>query len=194
ISGAGIAGLTVAYWLRRYGFTPTIVVRAPSLLTGGYKIDVRGTALQARSISKAITIGGASTPPSATSPHSRQRRNPRNPVSTFPGEGHLVGARGSRSVRRSGLRWRPVVDAACRAAHQRGAIAVGQFRQAECVDPLCVGEQFDRTGPVGAPQAAVEAKGVEDAAERIPNVPIRERIVRECAGAGNLDDYVGISR
>jgi 2-polyprenyl-6-methoxyphenol hydroxylase-like FAD-dependent oxidoreductase len=46
ISGAGIAGLTVAYWLRRYGFTPTIVERAPSLLTGGYKLDVRGTALQ----------------------------------------------------------------------------------------------------------------------------------------------------
>src|SRR5215467_2686752 len=46
ISGAGIAGLTVAYWLRRYGFTTTIVERAPSLLTGGYKIDVRGTALQ----------------------------------------------------------------------------------------------------------------------------------------------------
>jgi len=46
ISGAGIAGLTVAYWLRRHGFTPTIVERAPSLLTGGYKIDVRGTALQ----------------------------------------------------------------------------------------------------------------------------------------------------
>jgi 2-polyprenyl-6-methoxyphenol hydroxylase-like FAD-dependent oxidoreductase len=46
ISGAGIAGLTVAYWLRLYGFSPTIVERAPSLLTGGYKIDVRGTALQ----------------------------------------------------------------------------------------------------------------------------------------------------
>ena len=46
ISGAGIAGLTVADWLRRYGFTPTIVERAPSLLTGGYKIDVRGAALQ----------------------------------------------------------------------------------------------------------------------------------------------------
>ncbi len=46
ISGAGIAGLTTAYWLRRYGFTPTIVERAPSLVTGGYKIDVRGTALE----------------------------------------------------------------------------------------------------------------------------------------------------
>ena len=46
ISGAGIAGLTAAHWLKRYGFTPTIVERAPSLLTGGYKIDVRGAALQ----------------------------------------------------------------------------------------------------------------------------------------------------
>ncbi len=41
-----MAGLTVAYWLRRHGFISTIVERAPSLLTGGYKIDVRGTALQ----------------------------------------------------------------------------------------------------------------------------------------------------
>jgi 2-polyprenyl-6-methoxyphenol hydroxylase-like FAD-dependent oxidoreductase len=46
ISGAGIAGLTAAYWLQRYGFMPTVVERAPSLVTGGYKIDVRGTALQ----------------------------------------------------------------------------------------------------------------------------------------------------
>jgi CubicO group peptidase (beta-lactamase class C family) len=39
ISGAGPAGLTAAYWLSRYGFSPTIVERAPSLLVGGYKID-----------------------------------------------------------------------------------------------------------------------------------------------------------
>lgn len=45
ISGAGLAGLTTAYWLKRYGFTPTLVERASSLVTGGYKIDVRGTAL-----------------------------------------------------------------------------------------------------------------------------------------------------
>jgi 2-polyprenyl-6-methoxyphenol hydroxylase-like FAD-dependent oxidoreductase len=45
ISGAGPAGLTAAYWLKRYGFTPTIVERAPHLLVGGYKIDVRGAAL-----------------------------------------------------------------------------------------------------------------------------------------------------
>jgi 2-polyprenyl-6-methoxyphenol hydroxylase-like FAD-dependent oxidoreductase len=46
ISGAGPAGLTAAHWLRRYGYSPSIVERAPSLLIGGYKIDVRGAALQ----------------------------------------------------------------------------------------------------------------------------------------------------
>jgi 2-polyprenyl-6-methoxyphenol hydroxylase-like FAD-dependent oxidoreductase len=45
ISGAGIAGLTTAYWLRRHGFNPIVVERAGSLVTGGYKIDVRGSAL-----------------------------------------------------------------------------------------------------------------------------------------------------
>ncbi|HZC59038.1 MAG TPA: FAD-dependent monooxygenase, partial [Chthoniobacterales bacterium] len=46
ISGAGPAGLTAAYWLKRYGYNPTIVERAPHLLIGGYKIDVRGAALR----------------------------------------------------------------------------------------------------------------------------------------------------
>jgi 2-polyprenyl-6-methoxyphenol hydroxylase-like FAD-dependent oxidoreductase len=46
ISGAGVAGLMTAYWLRQYGFNPTIVERADALVVGGYKIDVRGTALE----------------------------------------------------------------------------------------------------------------------------------------------------
>jgi len=45
IAGAGVAGLTTAYWLKRYGFMPTIIEKSPSLPTGGYKIDVRGSAL-----------------------------------------------------------------------------------------------------------------------------------------------------
>ncbi|QMT59641.1 MULTISPECIES: FAD-dependent monooxygenase [unclassified Legionella] len=62
ISGAGVAGLTVAYWLRRYGFTTTIVERANSLLTGGYKIDVRGSALHVlRRMGIYETIANAST-------------------------------------------------------------------------------------------------------------------------------------
>ena len=39
ISGAGIAGPTLAYWLDRYGFTPTLIETAPRLRTGGYIID-----------------------------------------------------------------------------------------------------------------------------------------------------------
>lgn len=46
ISGAGVAGAALAYWLRRHGFTPTVVERAPALRTGGYKVDIRGAALQ----------------------------------------------------------------------------------------------------------------------------------------------------
>ncbi|KAA2255990.1 NAD(P)-binding protein [Solihabitans fulvus] len=47
ISGAGIAGLSLAYWLRRHGFTPTVVERAPTLRPGGQAIDIRGTAREA---------------------------------------------------------------------------------------------------------------------------------------------------
>ncbi len=47
ISGAGVSGLALAYWLRRYGFTPTLVERSPSLRVGGYKVDIRGVALDA---------------------------------------------------------------------------------------------------------------------------------------------------
>ncbi|GII28132.1 FAD-dependent monooxygenase [Planotetraspora mira] len=42
ISGASIAGPALAYWLRRHGFTPTVVERAPALRDGGYAVDFRG--------------------------------------------------------------------------------------------------------------------------------------------------------
>jgi 2-polyprenyl-6-methoxyphenol hydroxylase-like FAD-dependent oxidoreductase len=42
ISGAGIAGPTVAFWLQQHGFQPTIVERAPRLRAGGYIIDFWG--------------------------------------------------------------------------------------------------------------------------------------------------------
>jgi 2-polyprenyl-6-methoxyphenol hydroxylase-like FAD-dependent oxidoreductase len=46
ISGASIAGPTLAYWLKRYGFTPTVIERAPHLREGGYPVDVRFEAAQ----------------------------------------------------------------------------------------------------------------------------------------------------
>jgi 2-polyprenyl-6-methoxyphenol hydroxylase-like FAD-dependent oxidoreductase len=42
ISGAGIAGPAVAYWLRRAGFKPTVVERAPAPRPGGQAVDLRG--------------------------------------------------------------------------------------------------------------------------------------------------------
>jgi len=42
ISGIGIAGPTVAYWLTQYGFAATLVDRAPAMRTGGYVIDFWG--------------------------------------------------------------------------------------------------------------------------------------------------------
>jgi 2-polyprenyl-6-methoxyphenol hydroxylase-like FAD-dependent oxidoreductase len=45
ISGASIAGPALAYWLNRYGFDVTVVERANAVRSGGYPIDVRGTAI-----------------------------------------------------------------------------------------------------------------------------------------------------
>jgi 2-polyprenyl-6-methoxyphenol hydroxylase-like FAD-dependent oxidoreductase len=44
ISGAGIGGPALAYWLRRRGFSPTIVEVAPAPRPGGQPVDVRGVA------------------------------------------------------------------------------------------------------------------------------------------------------
>src|SRR5476651_1038634 len=46
ISGAGISGLTLAYWLKQHGFVPTVIEKYPVLRTGGIKIDIRGVALE----------------------------------------------------------------------------------------------------------------------------------------------------
>ncbi len=42
ISGSGIAGPTLAFWLKTAGFQATLIERAPALRTGGYVIDFWG--------------------------------------------------------------------------------------------------------------------------------------------------------
>ena len=42
ISGIGIAGPKLAFWLKSAGFEPTLIERAPALRTGGYVIDFWG--------------------------------------------------------------------------------------------------------------------------------------------------------
>ncbi|GAB3806378.1 FAD-binding domain [Humibacter antri] len=46
IVGAGIAGPTLAFWLRRIGHEPTLVERAPRLRDGGYLIDFWGAGFE----------------------------------------------------------------------------------------------------------------------------------------------------
>ncbi len=43
ISGGGIAGLTLAYWLHHHGLQPTGIEQAPHLRTAGYAIDFGGS-------------------------------------------------------------------------------------------------------------------------------------------------------
>ncbi|WIM87523.1 FAD-dependent monooxygenase [Candidatus Mycobacterium wuenschmannii] len=45
ISGGGIAGPSLAYWLTRHGHTVTIVEQAAELRTGGQAVDFRGPAI-----------------------------------------------------------------------------------------------------------------------------------------------------
>ena len=42
ISGAGIAGVSLAFWLKRFGFNPVIIEISPKLREGGYAIDFMG--------------------------------------------------------------------------------------------------------------------------------------------------------
>lgn len=42
ISGASVAGPTLAYWLTRYGHQVTVVERAPSVRPGGQAVDFKG--------------------------------------------------------------------------------------------------------------------------------------------------------
>ena len=42
ISRAGIGGSTLAYWLARRGFRPTVVELAAGLRSSGSPVDVRG--------------------------------------------------------------------------------------------------------------------------------------------------------
>ncbi|MBF6190855.1 hypothetical protein U3653_10810 [Nocardia sp. CDC186] len=46
ISGASIAGPTLAYWLVRNGFHPTVVERSPALRAGGNGVDIRADAVR----------------------------------------------------------------------------------------------------------------------------------------------------
>lgn len=45
ISGAGIAGQTLAFWLTMHGFTPTVIESAPVPREDGYMIEFWGSGI-----------------------------------------------------------------------------------------------------------------------------------------------------
>jgi len=91
----------------------------------------------------------------------------------------------------SSLRLWPIVDPHQCLAHQRSAIALRQtMGDAKGVNALLVGQHSDCAGPVGAPHATVEAKSVEDPAERIPDISVRIGLVCQRAGAAYLDGNI----
>lgn len=49
ISGGGIAGLTLAYWLHRYNISSVVIEQAPAIRRDGYAIDFLGTGYEVAS-------------------------------------------------------------------------------------------------------------------------------------------------
>jgi len=45
VIGAGIAGPAVCYWLKRFGFSPILIEKFPTIRKGGHALDVRGVAI-----------------------------------------------------------------------------------------------------------------------------------------------------
>lgn len=47
ISGGGVAGPALAYWLHRYGFRPTVVERSPTVRAVGHRLQIEGAGVEA---------------------------------------------------------------------------------------------------------------------------------------------------
>lgn len=45
VVGASVAGPAVCYWLKEFGFNPTLIEKNEAVRTGGYAIDIRGIAI-----------------------------------------------------------------------------------------------------------------------------------------------------
>ena len=45
VIGASIAGAAICYWLKKFGFSPTLIEKYKTLRMGGYAVDIRGIAI-----------------------------------------------------------------------------------------------------------------------------------------------------
>jgi 2-polyprenyl-6-methoxyphenol hydroxylase-like FAD-dependent oxidoreductase len=88
ISGAGIAGPTLAYWLTRQGFRPTVVEHAAALRSSGSPVDVRGPAVE---VAERMGI----------MPHIRQAGTDRTGTSFVNATGRRVGRVNQRALQQA---------------------------------------------------------------------------------------------
>lgn len=61
VTGASIAGTTLAWWLDRYGFEVTVVERHPAFRDGGQNVDIRGAGhdvLRRMGLERAVAASG----------------------------------------------------------------------------------------------------------------------------------------
>src|ERR1700675_1322515 len=92
ISGASIAGPSVAYWLNRCGFRPTVVEKASTVRHGGYPIALRGVAgevIERMGLLSQVRSAHIATR-RATCVDSRGRRMARMELANMGGTGHNV--------------------------------------------------------------------------------------------------------
>src|SRR4029434_2606934 len=86
---------------------------------------------------------------------------------------------------------RPAVCLGAGSAHQHRALTLAQaVSETEGLDGLFVVDDRECAGPVGAPQAAVEAPGVEHTRARLPYGCARIRFLGQRAGTADLDHHV----
>src|SRR5262249_36989479 len=92
IFGASIAGPSLAYWLHRCGFRPTVVEQASAVRPGGYPIDLRGIAVEVidrMGLLSQVRAAHIATR-RATSVDSRGRRLVQMDLTKMSGTGHDV--------------------------------------------------------------------------------------------------------
>src|SRR5262249_27855926 len=92
ISGASIAGPSLAYWLNRCGLRPTVVEKAHTVRPGGYPIDLRGIAVEVIDRMGLLSQARAAhiATRRATCVDSRGRRIARVELTNMSGTGHDV--------------------------------------------------------------------------------------------------------
>jgi 2-polyprenyl-6-methoxyphenol hydroxylase-like FAD-dependent oxidoreductase len=93
VSGAGIAGPTLAFWLARHGFQPTVVERATGQRSSGNPVDVRGPAVEVAAQMRILTtLREAATGVTAVRFVDRHghRSSPVTPPSGSPGDFEIL--------------------------------------------------------------------------------------------------------